>query len=515
MTEESRGMLQNHAVVQGFRAGSAWVSRPRGQALPLIAAAVLIIAANPISAAGPRSYAAVDTGQTTCYDHRAPIPCQRAGQPWFGQDGNYQGASPQYRDNGDGTVTDGVTGLMWEKGFERARFAEAAELAGRARTGGYQDWRVPTIKELYSLMNFSGSSGRARPGMGGAPQDARPYLDTRYFNFEYPSQGRYIDAQYISSTLYRGMTMGHDRSFFGVNFADGRIKAYPQNGGPGGRLWYLRLVRGNPAYGRNDFVDERNGTVADRATGLTWMQGDSGDPAFRANVAGTARGTGALDWRESLAFCEGLTWGGRADWRLPNAKELQTIVDYERSPSTTGSPAIAPIFRTTALRDADGPDWPYFWSSTTHLDGPGQGDFAVYIAFGEAKGHVSPSMMRFGAAGMGPDGGSDGGRGRMGGPPPGMERPPEVGMGGPPPQDGMGRPPPPMWGGPSPERGGASFGNGGAPRAAGPLKLMDVHGAGAQRSSIKSGDESQLPVGRGPQGDVARIYNYVRCVAGE
>ena len=42
--------------------------------------------------------------------------------------------------------------------------------------------------------------------------------------------------------------------------------------------------------------------------------------------------------------------------------------------------------------------------------------------------------------------------------------------------------------------------------------LMDVHGAGAQRSDPKSGNPNDYPTGRGPQGDAIRIYNYVRCV---
>jgi hypothetical protein len=41
---------------------------------------------------------------------------------------------------------------------------------------------------------------------------------------------------------------------------------------------------------------------------------------------------------------------------------------------------------------------------------------------------------------------------------------------------------------------------------------MDVHGAGAQRSDPKNGDPGDYPYGHGPQGDVVRIYNYVRCV---
>jgi hypothetical protein len=46
-------------------------------------------------------------------------------------------------------------------------------------------------------------------------------------------------------------------------------------------------------------------------------------------------------------------------------------------------------------------------------------------------------------------------------------------------------------------------------------QLIDVHGAGAQRSDPKDGDPKQFPRGRGPQGDDVRIFNFVRCVRGE
>ena len=46
----------------------------------------------------------------------------------------------------------------------------------------------------------------------------------------------------------------------------------------------------------------------------------------------------------------------------------------------------------------------------------------------------------------------------------------------------------------------------------GNYQLLDVHGAGAQRSDPKAGDPAAFPHGRGPQGDVIRINNFVRCV---
>lgn len=405
----------------------------------------LIVLAAPV-AAHAEPYAIVHSGQSRCYDARAAIPCpvQRSAA-FFGQDAQNQINPARYRDNGDGTVSDLVTGLIWTKEFRRVGFAEATADAAASRVGGQSDWRVPTIKELYSLMNFDGVTGHARPEQTGAPPDARPYLDTSVFAFEYPRQGRFIDAQYVSSTVYLGQTMGRDKAFFGVNFADGRIKGYPQDGGPGRRVWYARYVRGNPAYGHNDFHDNGDGTIADRATGLTWTKADSGDSSFRPRLSATLSRDGRLDWREALAFCSGLDLAGHRDWRLPSAKELHSIVDYSRAPDATQSAAIAPIFQITSITDDLGRrDWPYFWSATSHMDGPGPGAFAVYMAFGRALGYLRP---------------------------------------------------PPQLGGFTAE----------------PV-LLDVHGAGAQRSSPKSGNESMLPKGVGPQGDVLRIYNFARCV---
>jgi len=98
------------------------------------------------------------------------------------------------------------------------------------------------------------------------------------------------------------------------------------------KTFFVLCVRGNPAYGRNDFHDNGDGTVSDRATGLTWSKTDSG------------RG---LNWQDALAWVQkksGEKFLGHDDWRLPSVKELQSIVDYTRSPDTSQSPAIDPIF---------------------------------------------------------------------------------------------------------------------------------------------------------------------------
>lgn len=171
------------------------------------------------------NYVIVDTGQTSFYgDTNNEISEPNFGEDYYGQDAQYSGIQPAYQDNGDGTVTDMNTGLMWQKSFapDRYDWANAMSYADNLTLAGHDDWRLPTIKELYSLMGFYGDIN-----------SLTPYIDTTYFDFEYPdtSQGyRIIDAQYWTSTQYVGKVMDDREGAFGVNFADGRIKCYPLEG---------------------------------------------------------------------------------------------------------------------------------------------------------------------------------------------------------------------------------------------------------------------------------------------
>jgi hypothetical protein len=346
------------------------------------------------------------------------------GKRFFGQDAQYVGVQPAYRDNGDGTISDLNTGLMWTKAVDarKVNLEEGETAAATLDTGGHKDWRVPNIKELYSLIDFRGVTGLA-PGnnmRSGVPPSSVPYLNTDYFDFLYgdlKSGERFIDSQWLSSNRYVATTMDGMATLFGVNFADGRIKGYGLKGPDGyEKKFYARYVRG-PAYGMNDFADNGDGTVTDRATGLMWTKADNGRP---------------LSWEEALDYAEKLDLAGHQDWRVPNARELQYLLDYTRSPDTTDSPAIDPVFETTSIEnEAKKKDWPFFWTSTTHLDGPNASQ-AAYVAFGRAIGQMHNT-------------------------------------------------------------------------------IMDVHGAGAQRSDPKTG---QARIGHGPQGDAQRVRNFVRCVRG-
>ena len=100
-----------------------------------------------------------------------------------------------------------------------------------------------------------------------------------------------------------------------------------------------------------------------------------------------------------MNYCESLTLAGQDDWRLPNAKELQYIVDYSRSPDTTDSAAIAPIFSVSEIvNEAGQQDYPFYWTSTTHADAHG-GRAAVYIAFGRALGYMNDQWIDVHGAG--------------------------------------------------------------------------------------------------------------------
>jgi hypothetical protein len=225
----------------------------------------------------PTNYLIVGTGVTTFYNNTGVMTPPLPGAPFFGQDANFPGTVPSYTDNGDGTVTDNITGLMWEQDMgNQITWYEAFTKAESLTTGGYTDWRVPTIKELYSLIQFTGD-------VQGEVAGAKKFIDEKYFNqpmgvVNTVIGDREIDAQTLSATQYKCLTMGDDTTVFGVNFIDGRIKGYPKYDPSTGDLdlMYFRMVRGNPDYGINNFVNNGDGTVSDLATGLMWQQVDDG-----------------------------------------------------------------------------------------------------------------------------------------------------------------------------------------------------------------------------------------------
>jgi Protein of unknown function (DUF1566) len=329
----------------------------------------------PRTAAYAGCYPILSTSQTGIWDDSGNIINPILGETFYGQDAQFTRTTPVYTLSSDGkTVKDEVTGLTWQKSYDSGTYYWASiqtvvDNLNKQKYGGYSDWRVPTIQELYSLWN--GSTGW-------------PWIDTNYFDITYPSEQELSRTIFWSSDKYTGVmgnisangeTPGAELAF-GVNFGTGHIKSYSISVGP---KHQVRCVRGNLSYGVNLFQNNNDGTISDLATGLMWQKSDSGS---------------GMDWKNALAYAQTQNAAnhlGHNDWRLPNTKELQSLVDYKRSPYATNpanvGPAINALFSCTGiLNDGGKADYPYYWTSTSAIANPTDTyTNAWYVAFGQAE----------------------------------------------------------------------------------------------------------------------------------
>ncbi len=329
------------------------------------------------------------TNQTECFDSNGnSVGCTRSGQ-----DGAYLNNTPSYTNNGDRTVTDHISSLMWQDSADidgdgtidaddKLTQSEAVSYCENLTQAGYSDWRLPDIKTMYSLIDFSGQdvSGYDDTDTSGL----NPFIDTDVFEFGYgdtTAGERIIDAQWASTSLYVADT----GKMFGVNLADGRIKGYDLNFFNGDKTFYVQCVRENSAYGINGFINNGDETVTDEATALMWQKNDNGE---------------AGDWDNAIAYCETLTLADHSDWRLPNVKELQSIVDYTKSPDTSNSAAIDTAYfnATKIVNEAGQDDYGFYWSGTTH-ENMVNGKSGAYVAFGRALGYMDNAWVDIHGAG--------------------------------------------------------------------------------------------------------------------
>ncbi len=249
-----------------------------------------------------------DTGQTTSYTST------------FGEDHDYTINPPSYTDNGDGTITDNVTGLIWQKQDDATgrTWADAGAYCDASTLGGYSDWRLPSRIELISIVDKGGYN---------------PAINATYF----PSTA---SSGYWSSTTY------------------GTFSAIYVGGGPfyssKTDSYYVRCVRGGQI--TQNLTDNGNGTVTDSGTLLTWQQGENS----------------LMAWETALTYCEGLSLAGQTDWRLPNIKELFSLVDDTR---------YNPSINTTYFPSTGSKYYGAYWSSTTNAGHP---SVAQYVSFGNA-----------------------------------------------------------------------------------------------------------------------------------
>ncbi|MCG8427505.1 MAG: DUF1566 domain-containing protein [Chromatiales bacterium] len=254
----------------------------------------------------------------------------------------------RYTDNGDGTVTDNYTGLTWMRclmgqtwdgtscvGDPIGLYTWDNAKALTADFAGQSDWRLPTIQELQSIVDYTRSY---------------PVIDPAVFS-----------EAYISSTFWSGSSFANDLHFaWGVDFSQGSTDLYSRND-----YGYVRLVRGTPFFGA--MVALSDGTVSDNNTGLVWMRCAMGQVWDGMTCTGQPN---YYTWSDANLLAA--NFAGQDDWRLPTIQELQSIVDY-----TTRNPAIDTIAY---------PDFPseYYWAEITNeYDTPTAS--RVYFSTGEAS----------------------------------------------------------------------------------------------------------------------------------
>lgn len=237
------------------------------------------------------AYTLPDTGQAQCYNNSDVIPCPGPGQPFYGQDATCRGMQPSYRNIADGVVKDQVTGLTWQKvgdGVGR-NWEGAGTYCQDLVLGGHADWRLPSRLELLTIVDY----GRTFPAMN-------PIFSC--------SSGGYWSSSTIEGDLETAWYV-----YFWVGSAS---RAHISS------LNQVRCVRGGPLPGA--VYADHGDTVTDQSTGLVWEK------------AGSALG---MTWEAALAWCGIATTGGFSDWRLPNMREITSLVDDSRI-----NPAIDPVF---------------------------------------------------------------------------------------------------------------------------------------------------------------------------
>ena len=236
-----------------------------------------------------------DSGQNTSYTSV------------FGEDNDYSFFTPYYLNNNDGTVTDTVTGLMWQRtdGGEMT-FENAKIYCDTLTLGGYTNWRLPSVREGFSILDLGALN---------------PAMNTTYF----PN----TTAEYWWSSE----KAKNDTNKIWVTNSGGGQGAHPRNetiSAGGNKKFHARAVRDiiTPAIIPAHFTVNGDSTVTDNLTNLMWIQYPTTD---------------SLSWSDALNLAEQTAIAGHTDWRLPNIKELQSLNNtqlYQPSIDNTIFPSI-------------------------------------------------------------------------------------------------------------------------------------------------------------------------------
>ncbi|MFZ4454849.1 MAG: DUF1566 domain-containing protein [Bacteroidales bacterium] len=252
-----------------------------------------------------------DTGQTTSYSTLE------------GEDADFVVNPLSFKDNGNATVTDNNTLLMWLKtdGGEMT-YENAVLYCDTLTLGGFTDWRLPTAQELFSIHLFDANN----------PALNTTILTKTLAEYWWSSEKQVGNAAVIWATNAGGGIGNHPKT---ETLSAGGTKRF-----------HVRAVRGliSTAFSVAHFTDKGDGTIRDNYTGLTWQKSPS---------------TTAMTWDAALAYSKTVTLGGKSDWRVPNIKELQSLNDVSRA-----KPSINKTYFPTIVTSA------FYWSSTSQYKTP-------------------------------------------------------------------------------------------------------------------------------------------------
>lgn len=245
----------------------------------------------------------------------------------FGEDNDYNIFIPFFLNHQNGTLTDTITGLMWQQsdGGEMT-FENAVIYCDTLTIGNYNNWRLPTAHEAFSILNH---------------QFANPSLSLDFTKtaaeYWWTSDKQQNDPTKIWATNAGGGIGNHSKLE--------TISA----GGP--KKFHVRAVRdvNSPISLPQRFTDNGNGTITDHLSNLIWQKVISLD---------------SFTWEQALVYADSVSIAGMTDWRLPNIKELRSIND-----ESIIIPSLNPTFFSISKPQK-------YWSSTTL---PNQTNKAWYL----------------------------------------------------------------------------------------------------------------------------------------
>jgi hypothetical protein len=320
------------------------------------------------------------TGQTMCYDSSGNvIACTGTGQDGALLEG-VAWPSPRFADNGDQTQTDQLTDLIWPKDGSgptvgscvggTPSWQEALNYVACLNTNnylGHNDWRLPNVNELESVVNAGQS-------------DTATWLNEQGFS-------NVLSFYYWSSTSYAfdlslGWLVGMS-DYYGVTFINSKYYQFaagvwPVRGGQPGSFGYSAIWRtgqttcydpsGNViactgtgqdgalqegvAWPSPRFTDNGDQSVTDNLTNLIWTK-NANSPGPSACGGGTL-----MTWQGALNYVACLNtynYLGYMDWRLPNRKELHSLTDFSQH-----HPSISAANPFTNVQLSS-----FYWSSTS------------------------------------------------------------------------------------------------------------------------------------------------------